>query len=104
LLSVAAAPQKIIIDTDFNTIGDDGQVLVMAAQLQAAGALDILGLTVLTGNAWRDQEISDALKAVERLGIEWKITGWRRVRETCRRCGSVNSAACSDPLCFWERD
>jgi inosine-uridine nucleoside N-ribohydrolase len=73
VLPSVAAPQKIIIDTDFNTIGDDGQVLVMAAQLQAAGALDILGLTIPTGNQWRDQEISDALKAVERLGIEHKV-------------------------------
>ncbi len=73
VLTGNAAPQKIIIDTDFNTIGDDGQVLVMAAQLQAAGALDILGLTIPTGNQWRDQEVSDALKAVERLGIEHKV-------------------------------
>jgi purine nucleosidase len=69
-----AAPQKMIIDTDFNTIDDDGQVLVMAAQLQAMGALDILGLTIPTGNQWRDQEVSDALKAVERLGIRNRVT------------------------------
>jgi len=28
-----ARPPKVIIDTDFNTIGDDGQVGAMAAQL-----------------------------------------------------------------------
>jgi purine nucleosidase len=71
--TASAAPQKIIIDTDFNTIGDDGQVLVMAAQLQAAGKIDLLGLTIPTGNQWRDQAVSDALKAVERLGIEQKV-------------------------------
>lgn len=35
LASVAsAAPEKVILDTDFSTIGDDGQTLIMAAQLQ----------------------------------------------------------------------
>jgi hypothetical protein len=33
--STFADPAKVIIDTDFNTIGDDGQVAVMAAQLYA---------------------------------------------------------------------
>ena len=36
-----AGPPKIIIDTDFNTIGDDGQVAVMAAQLYAQGPTSI---------------------------------------------------------------
>jgi inosine-uridine nucleoside N-ribohydrolase len=67
------APPKVILDTDFNTISDDGQALAMLAQLDAAGKLDLLGLTVATGNAWLEQETSDALKAVERLGIERSI-------------------------------
>jgi len=64
---------KVIIDTDFNTIGDDGQVLAMAAQLHARGAIDLLGLTVASGNQWLNQGVSDALKAVERLGIEHRV-------------------------------
>ncbi|HKX42953.1 MAG TPA: nucleoside hydrolase [Burkholderiaceae bacterium] len=64
---------KVIIDTDFNTIGDDGQVLAMAAQLQARGALELLGVTVASGNQWLNQGVSDALKAVERLGIESRV-------------------------------
>jgi len=67
------APPKVILDTDFNTISDDGQALVMLAQLDAAGKLDLLGVTVATGNAWLEQETSDALKAVERLGIERSV-------------------------------
>ena len=66
-------PTKVIIDTDFNTIGDDGQVLAMAAQLQARGALELLGVTVASGNQWLNQGVSDALKAVERLGIESRV-------------------------------
>ena len=67
------APPKVILDTDFNTISDDGQALAMLAQLDAAGKLDLLGIAVATGNAWLEQETSDALKAVERLGIEHSI-------------------------------
>ena len=67
------APPKVILDTDFNTISDDGQALAMLAQLDAAGKLDLLGMTVATGNAWLEQETSDALKAVERLGIEHTV-------------------------------
>jgi inosine-uridine nucleoside N-ribohydrolase len=65
-----AAPPKVIIDTDFNTIFDDGQVAIMAAQLYSQGVIDILGFTVATGNEWRDQEVVECLKAVERMGID----------------------------------
>ena len=68
-----ARPPKVIIDTDFNTIGDDGQVGAMAAQLDAQGVIDLLGFTVPSGNQWRDQEVSDCLKAVERMGIENRV-------------------------------
>jgi hypothetical protein len=65
-----AGPPKVIIDTDLNTIGDGGQVAVMAAQLYAQGAIDLLGFTIASGNEWRDQEVAECLKAVEWLGIE----------------------------------
>lgn len=67
------APLKVIFDTDFNTIGDDGQAFAMAAQLHAAGELDLLGITVVTGNQYLDQEVSDALKAVERMGVSRQV-------------------------------
>jgi inosine-uridine nucleoside N-ribohydrolase len=68
-----AAAEKIIIDTDFSTFGDDGQVLAMAAQLDRQGVIDLLGVTVVTGNNWLKQEVADALRAVERLGIAGKV-------------------------------
>jgi purine nucleosidase len=68
-----ADPPKVIIDTDFDTIGDDGQVAVMAAQLYAQGTIDLLGFTIPSGNEWRDQEVAECLKAVERLGIENRV-------------------------------
>jgi purine nucleosidase len=71
--SPPAGPPKVIIDTDFNTIGDDGQVGAMAAQLDSQGVIDLLGFTIPSGNQWRDQEVSDCLKAVERMGIENRV-------------------------------
>jgi len=67
------SPPKVIIDTDFNTIFDDGQVGAMAAQLFADGTIDLLGFTIASGNEWRDQEVAECLKAVERMGIEKSV-------------------------------
>lgn len=68
-----AAGTKVIIDTDFNTIGDDGQVLAMAAQMHATKDINLLGLTTVVGNQWLDQEVADCLKAVERVGLEHNV-------------------------------
>ncbi|KAB0679724.1 nucleoside hydrolase [Aureimonas leprariae] len=72
-MAAHAAGKKVILDTDFSTLGDDGQVLIMAAQLQKERKLDLLGVTVVTGNNWLRQEVADALRAVERLGIENQV-------------------------------
>ena len=69
----AAAAEKVILDSDFNTIGDDGQALVMLAQAMREGKVDLLGISTVTGNAWREQETADALRAVERLGIADRV-------------------------------
>jgi ribosylpyrimidine nucleosidase len=61
--------EKVILDTDFTTTGDDGMVGIMAAQLHAQGVIELLGITVVAGNEWLPQEVADALRAVERLGI-----------------------------------
>ena len=63
------ASEKVILDTDFTTAGDDGMVGIMAAQLHAEGVIELLGITVVAGNEWLPQEVAEALKAVERLGI-----------------------------------
>ncbi|USX23870.1 nucleoside hydrolase [Oxalobacteraceae bacterium OTU3REALA1] len=71
-MATTAIP-KIIIDSDFGTLNDDGQLLAIAAQLQARGRIELLGLTIVSGNKWLRQEVGDALKAVERLGIEKQV-------------------------------
>lgn len=73
LFGAVSAQEKVILDTDFNTLGDDGQALIMLAQLDAAGEIELLGVTVVSGNQWLDQGVADALKAVERLGIADEI-------------------------------
>ena len=74
VLTIAApfvrAQERVIVDTDFTGAGDDGQVLIMAAQLHAAHVIELMGITVVAGNEWLPQEVAEALRAVERLGID----------------------------------
>lgn len=71
--SSSTAPLSVILDTDFNTIGDDGQAFAMAAQLHAAGSIHLLGVTIVAGNQYLDQGVSDALRAVERMGVSREV-------------------------------
>ena len=64
---------RVILDTDFNTMGDDGQVLVMLARAMRRGQLELLGVTTVTGNEWVEQETAEALRAVERLGLGGRV-------------------------------
>jgi len=66
----ASSVPMVIMDSDFNSMGDDGQLFVMATQLMAQGKLKLLGLTLESGNGWLLQEQAEALKAVERMGVE----------------------------------
>lgn len=69
----ANAAEKLIFDTDFNVLDDDGQAFIMLAQLHAQKRIDLLGMTLVSGNEWVDQEQVEALKAVERMGVEKQI-------------------------------
>jgi inosine-uridine nucleoside N-ribohydrolase len=67
------AAEKVIFDTDFNVLNDDGQAFIMLAQLHAQQRIELLGMTLVSGNAWVDQGQIDALKAVERMGVEKQV-------------------------------
>ncbi len=71
--STALAQEKVIFDTDFNTMGDDGQAFVMLAQAMKEGKIDLLGISVVSGNQWLMQEVADAERAVERMGLAGKV-------------------------------
>jgi inosine-uridine nucleoside N-ribohydrolase len=73
LASPLYAAEKVIFDTDFNVLNDDGQAFIMLAQLHAQKRIELLGMTLVSGNAWVDQEQVDALKAVERMGVENEV-------------------------------
>ena len=42
-------------------------------EVYGQGKVDLLGISTVTGNAWREQETADALRAVERLGIADRV-------------------------------
>jgi len=67
------AAHKIIIDSDYNTMSDDGQLGAMAVQLQAQGKVEVMGITVVSGNKWLRQGVAEALKSTERLGVGERI-------------------------------
>jgi len=71
---VAAAQEKVILDTDFaGAVGDDGQAAIMLAHAFKAGKINFLGVTVVSGNRWVDQEVVQALRMTERMGIADRV-------------------------------
>ena len=68
-----SSPPKVIIDSDYNTLSADGQLGVMAAQLQAQGSLKVLGITVVSGNQWLKQGVAVVLFFVVWFGVEKQI-------------------------------
>jgi inosine-uridine nucleoside N-ribohydrolase len=61
----SAAPRKVIYDQDTDgIIGDNEDPLVMLLQ---SPNIQVLGVTVVTGNGWLKQETTDVLKLLEDL-------------------------------------
>ena len=91
------AREKVILDTDFTTSGDDGMVGIMAAQLHAQGVIELLGITVVAGNEWLPQEVADALQGRRTAGdrrawasMQAPDTRWSTttgISSRRRRCG-----------------
>ena len=68
LAAQSAEKKKVIFDQDHEgVIGGNGSPLVM---LLAADNVEVLGVTVGTGNGWLKQEVEDALKTLEITGRE----------------------------------
>ncbi len=63
----------VIVDADLYHYADDHEAFVMIANLHQRGMIELLGLTLVTGNHWLSQIESDALKAVERLNLQSEI-------------------------------
>jgi inosine-uridine nucleoside N-ribohydrolase len=58
--------RKIIIDQDCS--GPGGSNLQTVALLAQARDVEVLGITVVTGNQWRDEEVAHVLRLLEIMG------------------------------------
>ena len=68
---IAVAPavaQKrlVLIDQDGSGPGGSNQMAMMA--LLQSPQVDVLGITIVTGNAWRDEEVQHTLRMLELIG------------------------------------
>src|SRR5580658_10827743 len=62
----AAPPRRVIVDQDaFGPGGSDMQSILMALQ---APNVEVLGITVVTGDGWRDEEVQHTLRMLELIG------------------------------------
>ena len=68
LLAVAICPAQrlVLIDQDGSGPGGSNQMAMMAL-LQAKQA-KVLGITIVSGNAWRDEEVQHTLRMLELIG------------------------------------
>lgn len=62
----AQTPRLVIFDNDF--LGPAGTNMQAAALLLNSDNVKTLGLTVVTGDGWRDEEVAHALRLLEILG------------------------------------
>ncbi len=56
---------KVIVDTDLGFASDDAMALLILLQSEK---VDLLGVTVVTGNDWLQQEVANALRLLEIAG------------------------------------
>src|SRR5580658_11272383 len=62
----AATLRKVIVDQDaYGPGGSDMQSILMALQ---APNVEVLGITVVTGDGWRDEEVQHTLRMLELIG------------------------------------
>jgi purine nucleosidase len=71
LAAVASAPawaQKRLVVIDQDTSGPGGSNIMSMMVLLQSPQVQVLGITVVTGNAWRDDEARHALRMLELIG------------------------------------
>ncbi|HEY2679563.1 MAG TPA: nucleoside hydrolase [Steroidobacteraceae bacterium] len=67
-VSTPALAQKRLIVIDQDTSGPGGSNIMSMMALLQSPQVDVLGITVVTGNAWRDDEARHALRMLELIG------------------------------------
>jgi inosine-uridine nucleoside N-ribohydrolase len=72
LIALAASPdalaQKRMVIIDQDTSGPGGSNIMSVMALLQSPQVEVLGITVVTGNAWRDDEARHALRLLELIG------------------------------------
>jgi inosine-uridine nucleoside N-ribohydrolase len=66
--SAPALAQKRMVIIDQDTSGPGGSNIMSMMALLQSPHVDVLGITVVTGNAWRDDEARHALRMLELIG------------------------------------
>jgi inosine-uridine nucleoside N-ribohydrolase len=64
----AASAQRRMVIIDQDTSGPGGSNIMSMMVLLQSPSVDVLGITVVTGNAWRDDEARHALRMLELIG------------------------------------
>jgi purine nucleosidase len=67
-LAAPAGAQKRMLVIDQDTSGPGGSNIMSMLVLLQSPQVDVLGITVVTGNAWRDEEARHALRMLELIG------------------------------------
>ena len=65
-LPLAAAPARIVVDTDCGAFGDDGGALVMLLRSPEKAAVE--GVTVVSGNVWAAESAGYVARILKLLG------------------------------------
>jgi purine nucleosidase len=64
--SAVAQKRLVLIDQDGSGPGGSNQMAMLA--LLQAPSVEVLGITIVTGNAWRDEEVQHTLRMLELTG------------------------------------
>src|ERR1700688_4489275 len=64
--SAQAQKRLVLIDQDGSGPGDSNQMSMMV--LLRSPQVEVLGITIVTGNAWRDEEVQHTLRMLELIG------------------------------------
>jgi len=67
-LAAPAVAQKRMVVIDQDTSGPGGSNIMSMLVMLQSPQVDVLGITVVTGNAWRDDEARHALRMLELIG------------------------------------
>jgi inosine-uridine nucleoside N-ribohydrolase len=68
MVSAPSVAQQRLVVIDQDTSGPGGSNIMSMLALLQSPQVDVLGITVVTGNAWRDDEARHALRMLELIG------------------------------------